>query len=509
MGWASSAAGSVPSSSSPGSITSPLRIAKRESPVLQRGANVARRSSSSFKHVRNNNLVTKSPFKTQMPKSSTPPRPASVAFPTRRVSGEKRPRPSSMHEEAENENDRPFSLKRDRKQSKTFQGLLEKEPVTKSPFKRLERVSSLDEVTPSPPPVTKIPLPINTTPISTVTSRLTPVNNDSPVSAATGPSPGRSSLVSRRLHGPRLSGGGRRERRKTVTFDERCDVVEFDRETSEEEFWDESDDEERYGEPYPGAEEGDPFFRGEHGTEEPPQSGLQPQLAPDISMEEDSYESIQLSDADRNTPTPLDPDTSITGLVEEMFFSSNATLVNADSRGSMTPPRVSDIPTDLETEDGIPFGRSHHAERLLQHHQQPSPQRSQPPPHFSPRASPQPPQPPVQQSADVETGGSRYPYNLGLPTHASPYGPPATPPRPSLGSAQSTPPLGRSTHPERFLQAREEIEGIEETGIDVEKLPTSPSPMKATNTTTRSEGLIPKFKWPRGKRSHLLGYSLD
>jgi hypothetical protein len=48
------------------------------------------------------------------------------------------------------------------------------------------------------------------------------------LSAHPSPSPGRSSLVSKRLHGPRPSGGGRRERRKTVGFDERCDVVEFD-----------------------------------------------------------------------------------------------------------------------------------------------------------------------------------------------------------------------------------------------------------------------------------------
>ncbi|KAF9452728.1 hypothetical protein P691DRAFT_721123 [Macrolepiota fuliginosa MF-IS2] len=498
MGWTSSATGSAPSSSS--SITSPLRIAKRDSPVLQRGVNVARRSSSSFKHVRNNNLVSKSPFKTQTSASSTPPRPTSVVFP-RRVSGEKRPRPSSLHEEVENENDRPFSLKRDRKQSKTFQGLLEKEPVTKSPFKQLERVTSMDEVVTPTPPVSKIPLPINTTPTSTITSRLTPVHNDSPASAGTGPSPGRSSLISRRLHGPRLSGGGRRERRKTVTFDERCDVVEFDRETSEEEGWEESDDDARYGEPYQDAEEGDPFFRAEHTANEISQSEPQHQLAPDVSMEEeDSYESVQLSDTDGHTPTTtlLDPDTSITGLVEEIFFSSNATL-NTDSLGSTTPPRVSDIPTDLETEDGVPFGRSHHAERLLQHHQQPSPQRNQAPPHFSPHASPHTPQILAQQS-QAEIHDVPYPYNLGLPTHPSPHGPPATPPRPSLGIAQSTPPLGRSTHPEDVSKTQEEDKDeTKEIEANAEKLPTSPSPIKVTSTfTTRGEGLIPKFKWPRG-----------
>lgn len=503
MGWASSAAGPLPPSSSPGSITSPLRIAKRDSPVLQRGVNVARRSSSSFKHVRNNNLVTKSPFKTQTSTPSIPSRPVSVIFPTRRVSGEKRPRPSSMYEDTENENDRPFSLKRDRKQSKTFQGLLEKEPVTKSPFKQLERVSSMDEVPSSPPLTPRISLSsTGATSIPSITSRLTPVNDDPPTSAAT-PSPGRSSLVSRRLHGPRLSGGGKRERRKTVTFDERCDVVEFDRETSEEEYWDESDDETRYGEAYQETEESDPFFRGEQAIDDTPQPEPGPQLAPDVSMEEDSYESVSLSDTDRNpvATTLLDPDTSITGLVEEMFFSSNAALVDAELLGSKTPPHVSDIPTDLEAVDGVPFGRTHHAERLLQHHQQDSPQRSQPPPHFSPHASPHPPQAPTDQSPRGENYDASHQYTHGLLTHASPHEPSTTPPHVISEPAQSTPSLARPTHIERLLKAQEEEEEeTEETETDARQLPMSPSPMKSAGIlTTHSEGSIPKYKWPRGE----------
>ncbi|KAF8222647.1 hypothetical protein L208DRAFT_1321394, partial [Tricholoma matsutake] len=239
MGWNSPPSSKLSSSSSgsSGSITSPLRISKRDSPSKALPhPQLARRSSSSYKHVRNNNLVSKSPFKSQIPTpSSTPSRPTSIPIPLpRRVSGEKRPRPSSMHEQTENENDRPFSLKRERRQSKTFQGLLQKEPVTRSPFK--QRVPSIEE------PAQPLPqAPARSTSILSIPSSLpaptpsTPIESPPPAPTLA-PSPFRSSLVSRRMHGPRLSGGGgKRGRRKTVTFDERCDVVEFDREESDEE----------------------------------------------------------------------------------------------------------------------------------------------------------------------------------------------------------------------------------------------------------------------------------
>ncbi|KAJ7039101.1 hypothetical protein C8F04DRAFT_950547, partial [Mycena alexandri] len=200
MGWA---ADQPPRSASPN--VSPLRIAKRDSPRRPPPSEVARRNSSSFKHVTKNNLVSKSPFKSQIPTAATPTTARSFPSPSRRVSGEKRPRPQSMHDQAEAENDRPFAYKRERRQSKTFQGLIQKEPVTKSPFRQqAEQPQDRPPVPPVPPTPSRIPVP------------------------ALGPSPARSSLVSKRMHGPRLS-NGRRERRKTVTFDERCDVVEFDR----------------------------------------------------------------------------------------------------------------------------------------------------------------------------------------------------------------------------------------------------------------------------------------
>ncbi|KAG2116496.1 uncharacterized protein F5147DRAFT_743106 [Suillus discolor] len=205
--------------------TTPLRISKRDSskPAFPL---VARRSSSSYRHLRNNNLVSKSPFKSSIP---TPSRPSTSPIsniplpkpPQRRVSGEKRPRPDSMHDQAENE--RPFALKRERRQSKVYQGLAEKEPVTKSPFKR---PAGAQEETPPPVPSKSIPIP--------------PIPEPSDIRSANPPkatTPTRPSLVTKRLHGPRTADQPslerRRRRRKTVTWDERCDVLEFDREEGE------------------------------------------------------------------------------------------------------------------------------------------------------------------------------------------------------------------------------------------------------------------------------------
>ena len=479
MGWNSSSSASLPSSGSAGSIISPLRIAKRDSPRPKIPL-VARRTSSSYRHVHTNNLVTKSPFKSQIPTPSTP----SQVFPTRRVSGEKRPRPSSMHEQAENENERPLALKRERKQSKAFQGLIEKEPVTKSPFKLQQRTPS-SEAKPSPP-------------LSSVVyngsshQSLTPSPELRPPPTLNGgpsPSPARSALVSRRLHGPRLSGGPRRQRRKTVHFHERCDVLEFDR--------DEETDEEDVSQT-PGEDERNDFYQNVHGEDDSFQGSSHSDHDHDEVMENDtSYESIQLSDQGVNPSVPSllsDPDTSITGIVDEMFFSSNAANLLSDTSllsNVSTPPRHLDIPTDLETEDGIPFGKSHHVERFLQHHEgelsEQSPHILQP--HLSPHASP------LRHNSPRGQSPSNYPFNFNLPTSASPHGPPATPPRQSPGMRFSTPPLGRSTHLERIKKAREEEREADDDDIDIDRLPVSPSPMKRTSGEIglRDEALIPKF----------------
>ena len=152
--------------------------------------------------MRENKLVSKSPFRLMRPQTHMVP-----ASPTRRVSGEKRPRPDSMHAQAENEKRLGFK----RRQSRAFQVLSQKEPVTKSPFRRPVEPSD-DEALPPPPPPKMRPK-----------SSLPPSNI--PV-----PSPVRGVLSNpRRMHGPRIAGERQHHRRKTVTFDERCDVVEFER----------------------------------------------------------------------------------------------------------------------------------------------------------------------------------------------------------------------------------------------------------------------------------------
>ncbi|TFK23955.1 hypothetical protein FA15DRAFT_620133 [Coprinopsis marcescibilis] len=477
MGWNAQNTGSVSStSSSSSSIISPLRISKRDSPSRVKGVVVARRSSSSYKHMHSNNLVSKSPFKSQIPTPTAPssrPTPIAVVFPattpTRRVSGEKRPRPVSLHEQEEAENERPFALKRDRKQSKGLQGLLEKEPVSKSPFRTTVRRSPSDRSKSSPPstrPRPKSELIPQPSHLQTPSQR-PPSRGPSP-----GLSPGRSSLVSRRMHGPRISGSGRRERRKTVTWDERCDVLEFDRDESTEEealeFEDEDDD---------GSETSE--LDNSHEIKLP---GLQMEEDDGMEQEDSSDGSISLADEVKKVDNllDLDPDTSITNIVDEMLTSNEL----GDNSVALfdTPPRHAGLPADLETEDGVPLGRSHHVERFLQHQQHISPHVQQPP-HFSPKDSPQ---------RNSSRGSGLYPFNLNLPTHASPHGPPATPPRRSPGMMHSTPPLGRSSHVERAKHAREEDKS--ETDGDVKMLPPSPSPMKPSRQSTGADALIPSFE---------------
>ncbi|KAL0581895.1 Bud site selection protein bud4 [Marasmius crinis-equi] len=445
MGW-----NSPPSSSSTSDPTSPLRLAKRD-PSQPTQADLARRSSSSYRHMRTNNLVSKSPFKSQIPTPSTPSRkpPVPVLFPTRRVSGEKRPRPASMHAQAEEENERPFALKRDRKQSKTYQGLIEREPVTKSPFRKGPFKPDHDEPLPAPP-VPHAHEDELRQPDPPFSSR---------VSAGSG-SPLRSSLVSRRMHGPRLSGDRRRGRRKTVTWNDKMDVMEIDRIK-----YDDEDDEEALDtDDYEDEDMDDPFFQGQ----------LQPQPQQDTdnqtNSDEDSYESVELSDSGHHDLAPglvLDGDMSINGLVDDLFAGHAAPVMS-------TPPREhKELPVDLETEDGIPLGRSHHRERTLAYHQQlhqESPAKQSPIPFNHPISFP-----------DAGSGSGS-----PLPTTAS------TPPR---HSPVSSPPLGRSTHAERAREARIDEHAIDK---DVNMLPDSPSPVKPKKHSTYDlgdglESAIPKF----------------
>uniref|UniRef100_A0A8H7XYL3 Uncharacterized protein n=1 Tax=Psilocybe cubensis TaxID=181762 RepID=A0A8H7XYL3_PSICU len=134
------------------SITSPLRIAKQDSPSGRvRGPAVARRTSSSYRYVHNNNLVSNSPFKSLIPTPLTPStRPPPISFPTRK-----------------------------------YLGLIDKEPVTKSPF-RIQQKQPVSQ--PPKPPLA----PIQNEQSTLFSTPPAPSHISPPVSTPNnGPSPGR------------------------------------------------------------------------------------------------------------------------------------------------------------------------------------------------------------------------------------------------------------------------------------------------------------------------------
>jgi hypothetical protein len=220
-----------------------------------------------------------------------------------------------MQEQAEAENERPFAYKRERRQSKGYQGLIQKEPVTKSPF----RQSISHPGSGSQPPLPSLP----TVPTQDKDSR------------EGSPSPTRSSLVSRRLHGPRFSGAGaegKRQRRKTVTFDEQCDVVEFDVEECEEDpFIDDDDDMEM-----------DEIEMEDTQADDVQHQDEQQSYHTDLEHEheherdgqgtEDSFESVALGEADD----------SITGMVNSMLNNTSTHITDIS-----TPPLTPSLPADL------------------------------------------------------------------------------------------------------------------------------------------------------------------
>ncbi|KAG6879650.1 hypothetical protein C0992_000092 [Termitomyces sp. T32_za158] len=317
------------------------------------------------------------------------------------------------------------------------------------------------------------------------------------------------------MHGPRLSSGSqsRRRRRKTVTWDENCDVVEISADEHETDS-DEKEEQMGMGGDYEEDDESDPFF---HGTR--PQNE-------EMITDELSYENSDSHDvfSDDGSSLALDPDASISGLVEEMFASSSGKIVDTSLQNTVgepssdaitsTPPLRaigSHFPSDINTQDRISPRPSHHVTESLQHRGECS---------SSPK--PSPPRLPAAL-ADGQV--------FNLPTHTS-HGPSATPPRRysaplspgtqaprpfdalgevASGSASSssvgspapsmnvcpshvvTPPLLRSTPAERHLLAREEDRE------DILMLPGTPSPSKiAINSgfpdTLCESGLIPEFE---------------
>ncbi|KAH9073085.1 hypothetical protein EDB83DRAFT_2219997 [Lactarius deliciosus] len=271
------------------------------------------------------------------------------------------------------ENERPLGFKR--RQSKGFQNLIEKEPVSKSPFRH--PTSPDEDPFPPPPPPPKV---IHTSHLPT------------PSSSA---SPGRPSLVSKRLHGPRLIGHDvpKRQKRKKVTFGETCDVFTFERDDSpDSDVFSDDDDDDDYGEP---EEYGEPA------------------------------EIVEAND-------------SITGLVDSMIQDAR------DASNPQTPPMDRSLPPHMDNQDGVPYGRSHHADRVaISRHSHPTT--------------------PLEILETLTSVAKQSPSV------------PSTPPQGQ--SVGSTVPLGRSTHSERVLADRmpddveDDLEA--ELGVVVQSTPNS------------------------------------
>ena len=324
-----------------------------------------------------------------------------------------------MNEQAENEHPTGFK----RRQSKGLQGLYQKEPVTNSPFRRIPD----HETTPEPP----LPPPPKIDRQSTA-------------------SPTRPSLVTKRFHGPRMVGNNpgatKRGRRKTVTFDERCDVVEFDREEHELE----DEEEEGYHTPRDGEDDG-------------PDGQVDPDLENEPDHDIDHYSMEQEFGGSNG-------EDSITGLMDS--------LIHDNQLGDVprTPPHDSNFPDDLETEDGVPLGRTHHADRQAAYHEQLA----------------------REEHLDLDMPPPERSY-IWSSAPSSPATPPITrlPPSTPVSSGSGLP-LGRSTHSERSATShrRDEVDN------DVQMLPPSPSPSKlSTKAESRyQDGLIPGFNLPVSRR---------
>ena len=301
--------------------------------------------------------MSKSPFKLLGRSSGipVPTRTSSVPSPvlamlSRKASGEKRPRPSSFSEQTENEH----PAMRKRRQSQGLQGLVSKKPVSKSPFrssnvedgKAAMKSSEDDEddddggddLPPPPPPKERFQ-----------SGR----HSSSPHRGS--PSPVRPSLVSRRLHGPRSSSMTKRQRRKTVTFYETCDVMEYDVEedsgsqpfdwVTDEDNDDDDDPDDHHNEhdkPTP-ADDDSADVRAPDAHDHEPRGPLR------VQNVDESFDSFQVAED------------SITGLVNSMLH---------DARPRTPPHDERALPDDLETDAGVPYGRTHHAERIAAAHQQ-------------------------------------------------------------------------------------------------------------------------------------------
>ena len=457
----------------------------------------------------NNNLVSRSPFKSQLaPRQplSSANTPRTVVVP-RKTSGEKRPRPDSLIKQAEQENARRVhELGYKRRQSRGYQGLSELEHVSKSPFKKVFSSEKRENYNPEEPIAIAFPTKGDDETTETESSlnskerSLTPPNihierhhsntptfveRRSPGPSALQGSPARSSLVQKpRLQGPRsrsLSIGAPkspvgtgtppvRERRKTVTFDERCDVVEFDRESHEDAVFETDDDD-------------DGFYGGSKGNRNKDDS----LDSYDSNADETVHVAKRSGVSDIFDAQTLND--SINGLVDSMLQEASSMGGPSTPQGNHSFESIADD-EDMVTggaEDGIPLGRTHHAERSREH---------------------------MQEFRDEETipalfdelarGSSSSPYRRGADIATEEPHTPQTRHRRS-GSIITRPilppdtecvedgiPLGRAHHSERVKEAHE---GPYED--DVAMLPPSPSPVKSTPQLAHSRDLaapmIPKL----------------
>ena len=343
---------------------SPLRIGKRDSPSGQTpmtnrrtalGPTPVRRTSSSFSHVRNNSLVTNSIFKQVHSSditSTATPRPTRIPTADRRVSSERRASlEKRMRSLARSENVQPHAFEHPsvlrKRESTSFQGLVKREVVTKSPFKgefnittstsTEDDTSNVDDghqtKTPEGPPLRPPraehppPLPNSLQATSLQGEHRTQL-------------PSRSNLVSRRMFGPRTSSGSiKRPMKKKVGFDECCVVVEFDQESYE-------------------FDDDDVFLQSDQDVDYDPHGPRRM-----LSSDEEGYDSVD------DQEYYSDPQTG------DLFVDSMLAkeVIRDNSGGSPLHPQPSTppsgpLPVGVETEGGIPLGRSHHIERIRAAH---------------------------------------------------------------------------------------------------------------------------------------------
>ncbi|KZV84174.1 hypothetical protein EXIGLDRAFT_655387 [Exidia glandulosa HHB12029] len=459
---------------------SPLRIAKRDSPLKtdspptshagpQRGKQgLGRRQSSSYNHVRTSNLVSNSPFKAGGNDGSGPigakyrpspqykgldglRQPSRLAT-GRKASGEQR-RVSAERRPKSYENANPSNNGTPRRPSKTLQKSEQRAPLIPVQHEQAPAPeAAMDVDRDAEPPAADIPRPATpprsavpdslhgrkSKPIPPLSASRIPV----PTGAVVSQSP-KSNLVSKRLLGPRSisgssqdsTGSKRRRRRKTVTFDPRCDVVEFSADEEDEDDMDEDYD--------------------------------------DYGHDEDEDDYMETDDAqDDNHMRNNDLD----GFVQS--------LVDQDMPG--TPQTESDFPVERaeDTEDGVPYGRSHHAERQRDHRQSLTLSLDS---HYDIDSSRQP-----TSSADI---------SLSSVDLTSAMGDDHTP----TMEVEDGIPYGRSHHVQR-ARAAHELEHAEER--EAEALPGSPSPGRTLKESTYDEHLLPTADLPHPSSAERV-YTLD